>query len=994
MRNHLLFRIAIVLVAVCFFSSAGYSQVTTATIYGRVLDPSGAIVLGASVTATNESTSVGQSGVTNDRGEVTITFLPVGTYTISIQVAGFKAYKETGLELEAGQKVDRTFNLVLGEATETVTVTSEAPLLNMVNAQQDIRHGELQIKELPLIKRDYTRLLTIGTGTDVRGDEIRINGLAGAGFTVTVDGTDAAGTSEYASLYNGYAPTLGARGVSIDAIEEVQISKNIFSAEIANSLGGNINLTTKSGTNEFHGTLFENYQAGRLHARNQFASTKLPLTFNQFGGTLGGPILKNKMFAFGSYEGFRLSELRVLTGSVPSQTGRDIVTAALPDMKAVFDFYPLPTSPVAAGALEGFYSGAGALKARDNFLLTRWDYHLNSANLVSVKYTRARPFQDQPGLPWGSGVVRNHIADRVTASFNHIASNWSTESRFGFNKNNASRKFKGWDIRYPATKAAGIGCAFMPCSFVGDALIPDGPIISGEQVIALTKGRHSIKTGAIFDYRWVRRSDETTSSATFTSLADLLANDPASVSVFFGVKQFELTRWMLGGFIQDDIRLTPNLTASVGMRYDYWSVPRERDDRMFNRNGPFGALLPTDHMHDADYLNLGPRAALAWTFDGKTVLRTGFGVFVNPHTFYGPVETVANSPYTPRQVGLTRLEAREFGIKWPVDNAKFRPILQKRFEETKRLLGDVINPDYPNPYSMQWTLGLQRMLPGDMAAEVSYVGTRGVKFQYLRTVNQIDRVTGVRPNPNFGSFRVYDTAESTSYHSMQLSLKKRFSRGLSFDAFHTWANNMSFDRGGLLLGNGPQDNNNLSLERGPIGVRHRFVSDVVYELPVARNSTSRAQRLALAGWQVSGIFNAQTGSPLIITQPNALTGLHRPDFIGSSFKAAVINDGLQYLDPRAFARVPVIAFTGATVRPGTLGRGALEGPGSWILDLSLAKNLYLTETMRLQIRTDMINALNHTAYSGINTNITSALFGRVTSTLGARQIQFNVRLSF
>jgi hypothetical protein len=974
-----------------------WAQVTTATIYGRVLDPSGGIVIGATVSATNELTATVRSVITNELGEVTFSFLPVGTYTVSIQAAGFKGYKEEGLTLVAGQKVERVFNVALGAATETVTVTSAAPLLNTVNAQQDIRHGELQIKELPLIKRDYTRLLLVGTGTQTTGDGVRINGLAGAGFTMTVDGTDAAGTSEYASTFNGYAPTLGAKGLSIDAIEEVQIAKNIFSAEIVGSLGGNVNLTTKSGTNSFHGTLFENYQAGRLHARNQFSAIKLPLNFHQFGGSLGGPIRKNKMFAFGSYEGFRLSELRVLTGSVPSRFGRDTVTAALPDMKAVFDHFPLPTSPVAAGALEGFYSGAGSLKAGDNFAITRWDYYLSGRDFLSAKYTRARPFQDQPGIPWGNGVLRKLVTERVTASYNHFASGWSSEFRFGFNKNDAFRKFNGWDIQFPNTKAAGISCTFMPCSFTGDRLVPTGSVTSFEQVFALTRGRHSIKTGAIVDYRLVRRSDETTSSTSFTSLADLLANDPASVSLFFGLQQFELSRWMVGGFVQDDIRLTSSLMLNLGLRYDYWAVPKERDNRVFNRDTPFGPLLPPNHMYDADRQNLGPRAAFAWTLDKtkRTVLRGGTGLFVNPHTFYCCVDVVANNAFVPRVVGLTRAEARQFGIKWPVDNARFRPILARQFEQSGRLLGDVVDRYFPNPYSIQWTLGVQRRLSGNTTGEVSYVATRGVKFNYVRTLNQIDRVTGIRPNANFGNFRLFDSAESSTFHSLQVSVKRRFSQGFSFGAYHTWANNMSYDRGDLLLGNGPQDNNNLRLERGPIGVRHRFITDFIYELPFARKSTRRAERFLIAGWQVAGIFNAQTGSPLNITQANVLSGLHRPDFVGNSYKGAVNRQELRYLDATAFARVPVIAATGATARPGTLGRGAIEGPGQWgLIDLSFSKNFYITETIRFQLRTDMINALNHTVYSGINTGINSALFGSITSTAGARQVQFNGRLSF
>ena len=294
-------------------------QVTTATVYGNVTDGSGAQIPGAPVVIVNEETGSTQTATTNRTGEFTFTFLPVGRYSLTITATGFKEQTESGIELTAGQRVRRTYALEIGSLTEKVTVTAGKPLVNTVNAEQLISHDTIEVREMPLARRDWTNLLNIGTGVEVRGSGggtgISMNGMPPGGFSLTVDGTQASASSEETSL-TSFGNFNLIKVVSLEAISEVNVNKGIVQAEYANTLSGNIGLITKSGTNNVHGSVFENYQSADLNARNQFLTTKPASTLNQFGGSIGAPIVKNKLFAFGVYEGYRQNSFVAINNDV------------------------------------------------------------------------------------------------------------------------------------------------------------------------------------------------------------------------------------------------------------------------------------------------------------------------------------------------------------------------------------------------------------------------------------------------------------------------------------------------------------------------------------------------------------------------------------------------------------------------------------------------------------------------------------------------------
>jgi hypothetical protein len=302
---------------------------------------------------------------------------------------------------------------------------------------------------------------------------------------------------------------------------------------------------------------------------------------------------------------------------------------------------------------------------------------------------------------------------------------------------------------------------------------------------------------------------------------------------------------------------------------------------------------------------------------------------------------------------------------------------------------------------MHYTLGIERELTPTLMLETAFVGLRGVKFLMHRWVNQPDRITGRRPNPLLLADYYVDESQLTDYASWQTSLRKRFSKGLSGSVHYTWGKSLSTaggDIGAYYQGDADartQDFFNPKADRGPStgDLTHYFVSEWVYELPLSTKLSNPIARYALGGWQVSGIFTGHSGGPLYITQTSAIEN-SRPDFIGGQAINPDYRRTLQYLNPAAFAKVPLGTVSKATIRPGSVGNGEFRGPGAWHVDLGLAKNFALSERFKLQLRSDMFNAFNHTNLAGLSTSINDTRFGQLTSTGGARVIQLNARLSW
>jgi hypothetical protein len=1017
MHTHL--RQASVLVT-CLVAAAALAvgQTTTATFYGIVADSSGATIPGAVATLTEKTTGAVASRTADGAGEFVFDFLHVGTYTLRIEAHGFKASVIDGLIFNAGQNVRRNFPLELGAVTETVNVASNMEEVNTVDAEQRQSFSRQEALELPVARRNFSNLLSIGTGVSSTSSGVRLNGLGSNGTRVTVDGTNATGNSEasYISMYQAfnYIETL-----SVEAIREVQVIKGVAPAEYGQQLSGTVNLITHSGTNSWHGSAIENFQSDRLNARNQFLLSKSVDVFNQFGGSIGGAIRKNKIFVFGDYEGYRESTSGLVSGNVPTAKLRAQMLAAVPAFAAILNTFPLPNQPVSATADSGFYQGAGPIRAHDDHVDVKADLRINDMTTAAFSYTHGRPYKYVASYTTNAQDWQGY-QERGTANLISSGASWTSETRFGYNFNEVDRDQAYWfDSLDPSKPESTYGgrrfpTVTVPGLFSSGAEFNNryGPLWSIEEKYAWHSGKHSFKVGAMFTQRGSGRVNIQVPNLQYANVTDLLSNTPSAIQVFFGQPRYLGRNKEAGFFAQDDWRISSKLVIDIGARYDFYghyvATPENPTDTagLFNLDGlrdyqfHFGPYRdPSDPVESDKWINIGPRVGFSYNPDGraKTVIRGGFGMFfsVQPTDDYN--SAVSRTKELTRQVTFSRVEGQALGLRYPVFNENVLPLLTASSQIQREY---ILDPHTQNPYSMNFYLGTQRELSNSLMIESAFVGTRGVKFRLDREFNEVDRVTGLRPNPNLGTGIYLDSSQNTSFWSWQNSLRKRFSHGLTANANYTWGKALGIsggDTGATFSGDASftvQNFFDARSNRGPSAgdVRHNFVGDFIYELPKLSH-IHRVLRTVAGGWQVSGILTARTGTPLLITQSCAISAC-RPDYAGGDVINPTYNQTLQYLNKAAFAKVPVGAASGATLRPGNLGNGAVRLPGLWNVDSSISKVFVLTEGVRLNLRADMFNFFNHTNFSAVTTDINSSNFGRFTATSGSRIIQLNARISF
>ncbi|HWB83221.1 MAG TPA: TonB-dependent receptor [Bryobacteraceae bacterium] len=978
---------------------AAFGQRTTATIYGAVTDSSNATIAGAAVKAHNEQTGAEATAQTDSIGQFTLTFLPIGSYTITVTMKGFKTFTQSGLALSAGQQLQLPIQMALGSQTESVTVTAEAPIVQNASVSLTDRFSSLQLSELPQTRRDFTQLLPLENGVRSIGSGLfTVNGLAAGGISVTVDGVDASGDPETpsTSMFQGFNYI---NVVSEEAIQEVTVSKGVMSAEVARSFSGNINVITKGGTNQVHGSLFELFQNDALNARNAMlapTAVKPPVRYNQFGGSVGGPIKHDRLFYFLTYEGYRQSNFTLENGEVPTADFKAQAIAAVPAYKAQLDLFPLPTNPLPGNNQVGQYFGAVSNTAADNHVVARADWRITDNDLLTLRYIHGRPNNLTPRFPPANPRQFNGKSEEGSFNFIHSSATWSSETRFGYNFSDTTRQEASYVTGTPAINIQG---AF---NTQAEHLELSGHSYSLEDVIAKNAGRHNIKFGLIYVGRAPGRFDDQVPELRYSNLNDFLANKPNRVTITFGTPGYHGRGWEMGGFFQDDFRVTPRLLLNLGVRYDYYSAFTEENGMLYNPDGVPGALArpvvfrPKDSIFNSDKNNIAPRVGFAYSLDNdsRTVIRSGFGVAYAPWNYREFAGFVFSDPNLPSSFTFSGSDITTYNLTYPTTNQSVSQLLKT---QNVPVGYDVFDPNSPNPYSLQWTFDIQRQLTKTMVFQTGYTGNKGLKIGATHDLNGPDPATGIRPYPN-DLESTYRTASDYSwYHAWQSSLRKRLSSNLTFNINYTWSKAMALQGGDFWTGDDfkIQDETNWRASRGPTkyDVTHQFVADFVYDFAPSRwIGVQGFWKKLIDGYQINGILTAQTGSVLDIEQ-SSNRPFSRPDYIGGD---ALSNgsDRFQYLNPAAFAMVPVGKASGWTLYPGSVGKNSLRGPGQWALNLGIGRNLRFGERYKLQIRADAFNALNHVNLGNPVTDLSKATFGRITGVGAARTVQLNARFTF
>ncbi|MEJ7606250.1 MAG: TonB-dependent receptor [Bryobacteraceae bacterium] len=811
--------------------------------------------------------------------------------------------------------------------------------------------------------------------------------------------------------------------ISIEAIQEVQVVKGIIPAEYSSALAGNVNLITKSGTNAFHGSLSENFQSRSLNARNQFLRSKAPLTYNQFGGSLGGALVRDRVFFFSTYEGYREVSSPPVSGNSPTPKLREEMVRANPAYKQSLDTIPLPNQPFSPTADVGFYQDSRTARAEDNHVVVKGDFRITNFSNLALTWTHGRPTRNEPTYYIGNNTEFSGFQERGTASFITGGPSWTSESRFGYNLQDLetfdgflNQKAPGveksqYGLRIPAISSS---LGFTTAS--SQIWSQYGPSWSIDQKYSRHSGKHSLKIGGNYIHRTGGRVKVNNPIISYLGKADLLADIPATVNVTFGPNFYNGNSYDWGLFVQDDWRISPRLVINLGARYDFYShvVARPMDpnapaefnnlDGLLDNQFRFGGFRDPGNPYESDkWVNIGPRIGFSFNPDGKskTVIRGGFGILFSPQ-MQGLVKQSVATKTVPFRTILSKQESANANFHFPTYNDDVRAAVEAEAIRTGKInVFAAFNPHLQNPYSMNLYLGIQRELSSSVVLETAFVGNRGVKFPLHRVFNAVDRVSGLRPNPNLNDGFYVDNSQNTVYASWQSSLRKRYSRNVVGAAHYTWGKALSTgggDIGAYYQGDQDvrtQDFFNPRADRGPSSgdVTHYFTMDAVYDLPQFAKLSNSLLRQTFGRWQATGIFRANTGEPVTVSQGSALQG-SRPDYVGGNAVNPDYRSTLIYLNRAAFSPVPIGSASGATLRPGTSGNGEYRGPGQWRIDFSLARNIALKERAQLQIRLDSFNVTNHTNYVGLSTNINSANFGRLTSSRGARVIQLNGRLTF
>ena len=1010
------------------YASALRGQVTTATFYATVADSSGAVIPSSKVTLIHEGNGTVSEKTADARGEAVFTFLRVGPYTIRAEAKGFKRQESTGFELTAGTQVRNTFSLEIGAATETVHVDANVPLINTTSSEQINTFEAIKVRELPLARRNFANLLSLGTGVVSTGDSVRMNGVGKNGVAFSVDGTDAGGNPEGRASSGFGRPNL-IDIMSIEAIQEVDTVKGVPSAEYGNIVGGQVNLISRSGTNKLHGSLFENFQAEELNARNQRLANKPGSTFNQFGGSVGGAIIKNKLFVFGVYEGYRDRAFSVVQDNVPTPRLRADMLAGVPSYKLLLDFIPLPTEPFAATADVGLYRAAATSKRDDNHVDVRTDLRLGQMSNFAFSYSRGRPYQLVPRSYINGSNDRDFRVwnERGTVAYTTGGSSWTSESRFGYNLADTGRFDRFFfEQKDPNNKTevlpfgrrvARIGTNLGWNSPDHEYYLLEGRTINFDEKIGLQRGKHSFKFGFSYRSDCCQKTNPEAPVINYTSRADLIANIPTEVAPVFGNGDFRGVQKSLGFFAQDDWRIRPNLTLNIGLRYDSFGnfVPKGKGNAkstgLYNPDGlldpvsfAVGKVRDLNNPVEADrWANLGPRIGFSYDpkSNGKMAIRGGFGMLFSSQVTGALQAAVQPGPNTPFRIRFSRADSQRLGLKW----GSYTDDIATALDTDSKARGltnvfSIYNPQLQNPYSMHFNIGFQRAITSTLALESAFVGTRGVKFLMHRWANQPDRVTGLRPNPLLNVNYYVDNTQQSVYTSWQTSLRKRFSHGLTGSLNYTWGRGLSTaggDIGAYYQGDGDARSQEFlypKADRGPNtgDIKSYFNAEWVYEVPQLYKQ-GRLAKSVFGGWQLSGIFQARTGEPVTLSQTGALQ-INRPDYIGGQVYLDDYRKTLQYLNRSAFALVPLGAVSRAPDRPGNVGNGAIRAPGSVNLDFSIGKSIPVTESSKIQIRADMFNSLNHTNLTGLRNSLNDAFFGQLLGTAGARVVQLNARFSW
>ena len=1042
-------RIIAALVVILLTSfTLGQAQSTNASLGGRVTDPANALIVDAKVTAISNGTNIRYEDLTNGSGEYHLASLPPDSYRLEIQKSGFKKLIKPDVVLHVQDALRIDLQMTLGDVTETVTVESGAPLVNAESGTVSTVVNRTFVDNIPLNGRSFQTLIQLTPGVVVTPStfndqgQFSVNGQRADANYFTVDGVSANfGVTGFIAMMqsaSGSLPALSASGgtnslVSVDAMQEFRIQTSSFAPEFGRTPGGQISIATRSGTNAFHGTLFEYFRNDVLDARDWFVNfnglAKPAERLNHFGGVLGGPFVKDNTFFFFSYEGQRLRQPSSLQTVVPDNQSRQQVP---PSMRPYLDAYPVANGPgLAAGAAQfnASFSNPSSLDAYS----IRIDHSLASKLNLFGRYNYSPSNLDQRGPVFSSGRVlstTNSLSSSVhtgTVGFTQmIGPEISNEVRANYSNHSIGIDFVMDDfggavplsdsLMFPAGLTSNSSNFIFIVQGVGQYVQGKQGTTEQRQInlidnLSVTKGSHQLRFGV--DYRWLAPFSSPAAYrqfVAFSGLSNTAGGVRSGIALLAQSSSFQTNALLSQNFSlfgQDTWKISPRLSVTYGLRWDINPPIRgkNRDNDPFTvigiNNPATMTLAPRGTpLYETTWGNIAPRIGVAYQFGGignwDAALRAGFGVFYD----LGQGSLGGVSSFFP-YIADKNFSLALFPLG-PQDAAA--PALNTNAPVGTMLLAD---PHLKLPRTYQWNVALEQSIGNNQSLSATYVGAIG---------RQLLRVTNIfNVNPNFEFIAFTDNSATSDYNALQIKFQRRLSRGLQALGSYSWSHSIDIASTDAIATNintpGQIADPNVDRGNSNFDIRHAVTAGVTYELPFV--SSQKSVRTILRGWSIDSFFFARSAPPVNIVGSSFFTAgtqlAPRPNL---NLGVPVELHGSQFPGGKIFNRAAFAAAPAGT--QGNLGRNVLRGFGAWQADVGLQRQFHLTERVRLRFRAEFFNIFNHPNFGNPTNVLTNPLFGRSTQTLanslgsgganggfnplhqigGPRSIQFALKVQF
>ena len=969
------------------------AQVDRASLTGTVTDATGAVIVAAKVMVTHEGSGLVREGEVGTGGAYMIPQLPIGFYTVKMEAGGFRSIQFDKVQLLVGQTRTLDAKLDIASAATAIEVRDIVAALDRSSAEIGTVVQSTQVSELPINGRNWASLMVLAAGAVNTGegfqDDVRFAGRANDDNNWTFDGIDNTAIKD---------PTYGTSArliVSMDSISEFRVSSSLYSADSGGGMGGQVHLVSKSGSNQFHGGVFEYLRNNAFDARTIFDGPKLaPFRLNQFGGNMGGPIKANKLFFFGNYEGLRQRQSSVYTYNVPSPALRDRVIAGAPNLQSLIEAYPLGARPTKDANVDELVQSWSQRNTEDS-MMGRIDYQISDRTTVFGRYNGNTARLAVPGglRPEYVDTENQHTKNLMLQLQHTFSPAVVNETRVGAHRvPRIEEDFGAFNetVNLPA------GLTALPNN---NGMKEIGTSYSVINNLSVFRGRHNLKFGGEVRRVHVNVWWTAARSATFASVNDFVRDAVDSVSISGEMATRGGRRTLLFGYAQDEFKASRTLTLSLGARYEYYSVMKEVRDRILVFDKATGDFAPQGTpAYNPDRDNIAPRASFAWAPDllkQKTVIRGGYGMYYGP----GQMDDVmAGIESTQETFRLTSADVA--GLSYPIE-----PFLSQA--KAQGLTPRHIMPNRRDMYSQNWGLSIQQLLPSSFTMQVGYVGNNAHKILSRTYINLINPATGLRQWSKFGRIDSKEDAGNSSFNALQVSLKRRMTSGLMWQTEYMWSHGLNDGMIGGGESTAPQNANDRRAGKADSNydIRQTMTTNVVWQLPFGpgqRFLRSKAAGRVVGGWELGGIHSTRTGRAITFTVsrsskdlPDGNSSNQRPDVVPGVSIYPETQTIDHWFNLAAFA-VPAKGTWGNAAR--NLGRG----PGVNQFDMSLQKTAHISENHRIAFRAEFFNILNRPHLGTPASNISSpGSFGRITSpmnrTIGigtARQIQFMLRYMF